>query len=187
MTYSFNESFIGERIKEARGTMTKAALAEKCGVEQYQTITKWENGDSLPSLKKLLTLCEIFNCELGYFLGYHPQKTRDLADCCGVTGLSEKAVYKLQQLNQTDIPFFTQYTEFYSKLIENQEIVGMLALIPGKIRRLEKSGLTTAEENIFDSTEQAVRFYKFQMQDCLMRFIDDYFAGMDIEYIGKGE
>ena len=101
--------------------------------------------------------------------------------------MTENAVYKLQQLNQSEIPFFTQYTEFYSKLIENQEIVGMLALIPGKVRRLEKSGLTAAEENIFDNTKQAVDFYKFQMQECLMRFIDDYFAEMEIEYIGREE
>lgn len=183
MTYIYNETIIGERIKEARGTMTKAALAEKCGVEQYQTITKWENGDSLPSLKKLLKLCEIFHCELGYLLGYHKEKTRARTDCCKETGLSEEAVHKLQQLQKTDNPFFQQYIDFYSKLIEDLGIVGMLAATPGTIRRLEKNGLTSLEENVFDNANQAVDFYKFRMQECLMRFIDNYFADMDIEYI----
>lgn len=182
MTNVYDEITIGKRIKEARESMkmSKALLAEKCGVEQYQTITKWENGDSVPSLKKLLVLCNVFNCELGYLLGEHPERTRARTDCCKETGLSENAVWKLQQLTQTELPFFTQYTEFYSNLIENQEIVGMLALIPGKIRRLEQSGLTETEENVFDNAKQAVEFYKFQMQECLMRFIDHYFADMEI-------
>lgn len=181
MTY--NAHMIGERIKEARKScnMTKSKLAEKCELQQYQTITAWESGNSIPSLSKLLDLCDILNCDIGYLLGEYPEKTRIKSEICTETGLSENAVHKLTMFNGSKSPFrepfYTQFLDFYSMFIEDVSIWGMLSYMPGKILQIEKEGLSKAQEDIFEDEAEAIKFYKYQMQECIMHFLDRYFDG----------
>lgn len=96
----------GERLKQVRieANMTQGEVAEKCGLQQYNTVANWEKENATPSLKMLLRLCEIFECELGYFLceeGYEA-KTRSRTDIKKKTGLSEKAIKQLEILNILD-------------------------------------------------------------------------------------
>lgn len=99
-----NINVIGERLKEARKEMgySLEKVAEVCQVQQYQTVSKWESGNSSPSLKNLLQLCELYGCELGYLIGMHNCKTRKNADIQEETGLSENAINKLRAENAFD-------------------------------------------------------------------------------------
>ena len=85
---------IGKRINEARtcSGLTLEQVAEKCGVKQYQTVSKWEKANTLPSLAQLLKLCEIFQCDIDYLLGKIPCKTKTATDIMQETGLSEKSI-----------------------------------------------------------------------------------------------
>ncbi len=51
--------------------MTQENLAEKCHVSR-QAIVKWEHGDSIPTLDKLILLADIFNISLDELVGRKP-------------------------------------------------------------------------------------------------------------------
>lgn len=92
MTY--NLEITGKRMKELRKEMgySLEKVAECCNIQQYQTVSSWESGNTLPSLKNLLQLCELYGCELGYLLGEYDCKTQKKADIKVETGLSEKSI-----------------------------------------------------------------------------------------------
>lgn len=96
MTHKY--AVLGARLKEARKTMGYSLeyVAEACNIQQYQTVSKWENGNTTPSLEKLLTLCELYGCDLGYFIGEYDCKTRKSTDIKAETGLSEIAINQLR-------------------------------------------------------------------------------------------
>ncbi|MCL1882158.1 MAG: helix-turn-helix domain-containing protein [Defluviitaleaceae bacterium] len=62
------------------------------------SVSAWENGKTLPSLTKLLAMCEIFNCEIDYLLHKQdfPEKSR--SDVNQITGLSKEAIDELNRL-----------------------------------------------------------------------------------------
>lgn len=98
---------IGERILTERKKLglTQDGLAEKIDIGSRQTIGQWENGTALPSLSKLLCMCDLFDCEIGYLLCEYDCKTRAATDVKSETGLSERAVYELQQANKQRMYF----------------------------------------------------------------------------------
>ncbi len=59
-----------ERLCECRqkSKMTQEELAEKCDVSR-QAIAKWEKGESVPTLDKLIVLADIFNLTLDEMVG----------------------------------------------------------------------------------------------------------------------
>lgn len=96
MTYKYTA--IGSRLKELRKEMgySLAAVAEACGIQQYQTVSSWENENTAPSLKNLFQLCELYGCELGYLIGEYDCKTRRNADIKEEIGLSETVINQLR-------------------------------------------------------------------------------------------
>lgn len=108
MTYRIDVT--ARRIKEAREASgyTLAQVAESCGVQQYQTISKWEKGNTVPSLENLLKLCGLFNCELGYLLGEHEGRTRAATDIHEMTGLSFRAIDELERMKKGNQYFALQ-------------------------------------------------------------------------------
>ena len=56
---------IGANIKELRKrkNITQEKLAEYLGIT-YQTVSKWENGTSLPSISLLPAIANIFNVSI---------------------------------------------------------------------------------------------------------------------------
>lgn len=122
MEYIFEK--IGQRMKDERkaaGIKSQDVLAEYLEKNNYrsfkrQTIAKWEKGEECPPLDVLLTLCKLYNCELGYLLCEYDCKTRENTDIQKVTGLSEDAIDKLrimQSLN--DEPTLFVLNEILSK------------------------------------------------------------------------
>ena len=90
---------LSEGLKRARkeAGLTQAQLAEKYGVH-IKTVMNWEQGIAEPSLGTLMDLTEIYHCDLDYLTGRLDQKTHDLQFIHDQTGLSEKAIEKLQSL-----------------------------------------------------------------------------------------
>lgn len=54
-------------LRKLAGNMTQEKLAERLGVSR-QTISKWETGESIPELDKLLELSNLFSCSLDSLL-----------------------------------------------------------------------------------------------------------------------
>ena len=88
-----------EGLKRARkeAGLTQADLAEKMGVH-IKTVMNWEQGIAEPPLGTLMELTELYHCDLDYLTGRLDQKTHDLQFIHDQTGLSEKAIEKLQSL-----------------------------------------------------------------------------------------
>ena len=86
-----------EGLKRARkdAGLTQAELSEKMGVH-IKTVMNWEQGIAEPSLGTLMDLTELYHCDLDYLTGRLDQKTHDLQFIHDQTGLSEKAIEKLQ-------------------------------------------------------------------------------------------
>ena len=96
-TYERRSQGIGERIRTERKKLdlTQDGLAEKIDIGSRQTIAQWENGVALPPLSKLLCMCDLFGCEIGYLLCDYDCKTRTATDIQKETGLSEAAIKEL--------------------------------------------------------------------------------------------
>lgn len=71
---------MGQRIYELRGKhhFSQGDLAEKLDVSR-QTISKWENDQSVPELDKMIALCDIFNVTVDYIAR---GATAEQADSC---------------------------------------------------------------------------------------------------------
>ena len=93
---------IGKRIESERKNYHFSAqeLSEKIGISR-QTLRKWETGEGVEiPLGVLVSLCNIFDCEMGYLLcedGYE-MKTRTVTDIHAHTGLSRESIDKIQKI-----------------------------------------------------------------------------------------
>lgn len=86
---------IGERIRSERlrKGWTQVKFASKLGLYvNHSRISKWENGNEIPSDDIVRMMAEVFECEYCYLKGEYPQRTRTEADIKKATGLSDKAV-----------------------------------------------------------------------------------------------
>ena len=90
--YSLKEGL--KRARKGSG-LTQGGLAEAMGVH-IKTVMNWEQGIAEPSLGTLMDLTELYHCDLDYLTGRLDQKTHDLQFIHDQTGLSEKAIEKLQ-------------------------------------------------------------------------------------------
>ncbi len=86
---------IGERIRNERKKkkMNQDKLAQELGYSMdHSLVSKWENGNMIPSDDVVRKLANIFGCDYGYLIGEYPQRTRTESDIKKATGLSDKAV-----------------------------------------------------------------------------------------------
>lgn len=54
-------------LRRLHGNMTQEKLAERMGVSR-QTVSKWENGEAVPDVDKLIELSNLFSCTLDALL-----------------------------------------------------------------------------------------------------------------------
>jgi transcriptional regulator with XRE-family HTH domain len=94
----YNKYEIGSRIRAERenANLSQTELAEIAGVENYNTIGRWEDGKNpdIPPLKSMLKLCNHFNCDLEWLL-CNPEytcKRKSTTDIHEVTGLTEETI-----------------------------------------------------------------------------------------------
>lgn len=73
---------LSDRIQELRKTkgMSQEELADRVGVTR-QAVSKWESGQSVPELDKIVALSEIFDVSTDYLLkGVEPTPSKDKLD-----------------------------------------------------------------------------------------------------------
>jgi len=124
--YELRTKTIGARIKEERkrANITQSELAHLIAdlikpedpdakdIGQ-SVISNWEKGVALPTLNKIVCLSHIFQCDVGYLLGDYDERTRDHADACAITGLSQTVVDLLIRLKNSQ----STYAPFRLKVI----------------------------------------------------------------------
>lgn len=109
-TYDDRRNIIGLRIKDLRNKAgwTQTRLGNELGELFYgdkvkqSMISSWENGDTLPTLKNLLALSQLFDCDIGYLLCDYDDRRKDTSNLCKVTGLSAATIEQLSAFAQAD-------------------------------------------------------------------------------------
>ncbi|MCC8060733.1 MAG: helix-turn-helix transcriptional regulator [Clostridiales bacterium] len=82
---------------------TQETFAEEFNVS-VDTVKNWEQGRVFPSVETIIELCDFFNCDMDYLFGTIDCKTHDLQFIHDKTGLSEKAIETL-----TDIQYWQKH------------------------------------------------------------------------------
>ena len=192
MNYDFEK--IGQRIREERKKQgkTQAAFAADFEVKK-STVSRWENGEAMPSFQTLLDMCKAFDCEAGYLLcedGYE-NKTRAATDICKATGLSEEAVKRLCDFQKTlqeynispskrmALPQFTSFfLENESGIYRNIEDLEIHEQNLKELKNLDDYELI---EKAFYKAEQGKRFNLFREATT-----EDYFYSLlERELLGE--
>ena len=118
-TYDDRRNRIGSRIKMLRNKAgwTQTRLGNELGELLYgdkvkqSMISSWEKGDTLPTLKNLLALSQLFNCDIGYLLCDYDDLRKDTSNLCEVTGLSSETIERLSSFAQADKKRFEECGE----------------------------------------------------------------------------
>lgn len=92
-----------KRFNELRGQMTQAEFADFIGISR-PTVGFYENGSRIPDAAVLKQICEKCKCSSGWLLGITDAKTLNISiqAVCKFTGLSEKAVSRLQDSTEAN-------------------------------------------------------------------------------------
>ena len=122
---------IGLRISEGMKDKKISAirLAEKLGITR-QAVDNYRNGVSEPPIEKLIQMADLFEVSLDWLLcrdGAVRTTNADIASICRSTGLSEKAVEKLDKINITN--FASGRMDACNSLIEHSDFEYLLALV----------------------------------------------------------
>ena len=136
----FNNVEMGKKIKDCRTQKkwSQDVLAEKVDVCSRQTISSWERGDIDPPLSQFGKLCEVFECDSGYFLGEHETKRYVTADIQKATGLSEDAIKNLVNCFDWKNKSQTLHLDIISELLCNPGffvIIGQASRYIGSMRK----------------------------------------------------
>ena len=130
--------------------LSQEKLAHELKVNR-NTLSSWENAlkpsDLTLKLKHLLTLSELYNCEVAYLLGEIDCKTRENTDIQAVTGLSERAIKNIKNMkrwhdegNSNEIIVLDKLLagKFYIVLGHIDKYIGISkALVKSRKKRLE--------------------------------------------------
>ena len=118
----------GKRLQELRKRhyKTQEQFAEALGVS-LDAVRSWEQGYQPPETANLFKIVEKLDCDLDYLTGRIECKTHDLQFIHDQTGLSEKAIKKLQRIAFTDRA--TGNSQALSFMIEDPDFHYLLALM----------------------------------------------------------
>lgn len=113
LVLEYNLTEIGERLKKERkeyGFKSHDALCDYIKENNYrsfkrQTISKWEQGKECPPLDVLLTLCKLYNCEVGYLLCEYDCKYRENTNIKETIGLTEENIEYLKRIKNNNSKF----------------------------------------------------------------------------------
>lgn len=113
MKYNWFE--IGKRIQTEREgldwSQSRLCAEIRRSPDTYRLIGRWEKGveTSRPSLKDMLELCRVFNCQLGYLL-CEPEyigKSKEETNAQRSTGLSKETIENFVEWKKHIRPYFT--------------------------------------------------------------------------------
>lgn len=95
-----------KRLIKLRGSKSKQQVAKEIGLSAV-TYGRYENGERKPPFEEMKLIVEYYHVSADYLFGLSDVKSvdEDIQTVCKFTGLSEKAVNKLNEINEplTDI------------------------------------------------------------------------------------
>ena len=145
----------GKIIKELREKAgeSQEQLAVAIGAPKRGTIARWENGSRDLKREYIIALASHFNVSTDYLLGLSDVQSvnEDIKIACKVTGLSEKAIEHLSDMQYCDFNMPSSYTRV--------EIIEQIVL-SGHFRKLLNTLCTAClfagAENLTNTTEYGV-------------------------------
>ena len=131
MEYNYQE--IGDRIREKRKELHYnqdefLEILKENGIHiSRNTLSKIESGILPPekfSISLLTTMCELFNCDIGYLLGEYTQRTRKEKVIQEEIHLSDKAISNIKEHMFNSIkkaPVFDPFASELNDLLSNED------------------------------------------------------------------
>ena len=176
---------IGERINTllAERNVKQKELAEMIGVTD-NTISYFCSGKRIPNTQQIKCIADYFDVSADYLLGISNDTTKneDVKAICDYTGLSEKAVNKLNKFNEaTQGGFFHSVTHnlnLMNEFIESEILFNVLAYIDDYNyyaflqNEVSKKMLQCDKKEIHAESEKYWEYQK-EMDFCLFR-IEEY-------------
>lgn len=110
------KAIFAERIGKLRNDkgMSQEELSAALNIDRG-TIAKYETQKRIPSFEHLTAFSEYFNVSTDYLLGLTDNKTTDIEiqSICNKTGLSEKSIDVITELNEYDIMIMSKIIEYF--------------------------------------------------------------------------
>lgn len=97
-----NQQKVGQFLKDLRNekSVTQAELAEMLGVSN-RSISRWENGTTMPDFDLLIELAKYYNVEVGEILGGERKDTN-------VDTKTEELMLRIAEYNNVERSFFSK-------------------------------------------------------------------------------
>lgn len=121
-----------------------------CSISLF-SVQNWEQGRSVPEWGTVITICNMFGCDMDALFGNISCSTHDLDFICSETGLSEDAVKKLQYhkthtTHSKVIDFLLKSANFENSLFHFEKFIENANLLHGLRKiRTEKREAVFAE------------------------------------------
>ena len=115
-----------ERFLQLKGDKTTVEFAQNLGMSRA-TVGFYEAGERIPDALGVEKICRVCNVSADWLLGLSAAKTMNITTqaMCQETGLSEKAVEKIQNISRSG----DNLTEALTFLIEHRELLRLLYCI----------------------------------------------------------
>ena len=99
---------LNQAMEEKNYTQTQ--LAHESGINRSQ-LNKILSGKAVPTTKTIVALCDTLEIDLGYLYGAYDEKNYDIHKISKITGLTEKAIIKLNEIATTYNIYFSDESE----------------------------------------------------------------------------
>lgn len=124
----YNDVIVGQQIKKEREkigmSQGKLALYLNIGRNRIIDIEKGRGTFKYLNLDKVILLCDLFHCELGYLLGEeeYKNKTKIKTTVSRYLGLSSDAIDRIRRIRRTD----EKQISILSRIIESKKFIDFL-------------------------------------------------------------
>lgn len=178
----FNATTIGKRIKDLRGKTPQEQCAKDLGISRG-ALSFYENGERKPDAEILVRMCEYFKVSADYLLGLSDVESvdPDIQTACELTGLSEEAVNKLADLNNSDKN--KCLSKIISQLIESDSFLDLIVRFYSLIEKKNVLDYLEKRKKIFTEIENNENF-PFEARVKLIRMIAEHFS---LSYTSRSE
>ena len=107
---------IGENIRECRGAMKQAEFAEKLGVN-VTTVSRWENGQSIPSGEMIQKIADTLGVGTEILLKQnHQSKVKEINE----RSLKEDKgmmIYRFSENEVLELPATTEFIPMFERIV----------------------------------------------------------------------
>lgn len=129
LTHAQGKKVLGSRIKAARKQkgITQENFADMLDVKDRSTVSKWEQGQTIPELNKIPIICDILGVDTGYLFGEYDVHNLTHTEISKITGLNEQAVDKICSMQIDN--YLTGLLDILSLLINHPNLRYFLSLL----------------------------------------------------------